>query len=228
MVDFKKLKAEFAPEQVSWRVGQTNASKDKGTPATKGLALAYIDSRDVMDRLDEVCGPEGWQDDYPVIGSTTLCKISIKIGDEWVSKCDGAGSTDVEAEKGQLSDAAKRAAVKWGIGRYLYGDRFKKIWVEVEPAGRSYKIKDSEYAKLNKIAAGEKPPAVKPPSPSLRVKKFEEAMNACRTLEQLDAVIKNGNLLLAELHKSLPEAHNELQKKISQHQEAFQLANAAE
>lgn len=228
MIDFKKLSAEFEPEKVSWRVGSTNADK------TKGLALAYIDNRDVMDRLDDVCSPENWADSYPVIGATTICTISIKVSDEWVSKSDGAGSTDVEAEKGQLSDSEKRAAVKWGIGRYLYGDRFKNIWVEIEPAGRSYKIKQSEYARLAKIAAGQKttqpaPQNAKPPSTGLRVKNFEKAMAAASSMADLDKVIKNGNALLAELHGSLPQAHDELQKKISQYQEAFQqLSDAAE
>jgi hypothetical protein len=221
MIDFVQLAAEFPPEQVSWRVGSTNSDK------TKGLALAYIDSRDVMERLDEVCTPACWGDEYPVIGQTTLCKISIKCGDEWVSKCDGAGSTDVEAEKGQLSDAMKRSAVKWGIGRYLYGDRFKNVWVDIEPAGRSFKIKQSEYARLAKIAAGQRAPELKsanPPSVGLRVKNFEKAMDDAKSMVELDKVIKNGNALLLELHKSLPQAHDELQKKISQHQEAFQLA----
>ena len=57
--DFRRLTAPFDPARVSWRVGSTN--KDK----TRGMALAYIDARDVMDRLDDVCGPEGWQRRYP-------------------------------------------------------------------------------------------------------------------------------------------------------------------
>lgn len=240
MVDFEKLKAPFAADKISWRVGSTNGEK------TKGLALAYIDARDVMERLDAVCSPAGWQCKYSHANGKTVCDIGIKapnsIGTmestttnstEWIWKADGAGDSDVEAEKGALSDAFKRAAVRWGIGRYLYEDKFKNVWVEIEPAGRSYKIKASEYAKLNKIAAGgtykaepEKP--TKPPSTGLRVKNFEKAMNDAKSLRELDAVIRNGNMLLADLHKSLPEAHDQLQKKISQHQEAFQLAEAAE
>jgi hypothetical protein len=92
--------------------------------------LAYIDSRDVVNRLDEVCGPENWSDTYPHIGSTTVCQISISIDGQWVAKTDGAGATDVEAEKGQLSDAFKRCAVKWGIGRYLYD--IPTPWVQID------------------------------------------------------------------------------------------------
>jgi hypothetical protein len=110
----ERLAAPIDPTRVSWRVGATTGDK------TKGLALAYIDARDVMQRLDEVCGADGWQNDYPHANGKTVCRIGIKIGNEWIWKANGAGDTDVEAEKGALSDAFKRAAVMWGIGRYLY------------------------------------------------------------------------------------------------------------
>lgn len=111
---FDQLKAEFPRNAVSWRA---QSMKQDGTAA---LALAYIDARDVMNRLDDVCGPGGWQDRYEVHGPKTICYLSVRVDGEWVTKADGAGDTDVEAEKGSISDAFKRAAVKWGIGRYLY------------------------------------------------------------------------------------------------------------
>jgi hypothetical protein len=143
---FDRLAAPFPPDAISWRVGSTSGDK------SKGLALAYLDARDVMDRLDSVCGPGGWQDRYPHAGNKTVCEIGIKVGDEWIWKADGAGDTDVEAEKGALSDAFKRAAVRWGIGRYLYG--LPSPWVKIEPMGRSYRIAESEYDKLAKLIAG--------------------------------------------------------------------------
>lgn len=151
-----KLSAPFAPARVSWRVGST--TQDKG----KGMALAYIDSRDVQDRLDQVCGPAGWQCRYPHAEQKTVCEIGIKIGDEWIWKADGAGDSDVEAEKGALSDAFKRAAVKWGIGRYLYD--VESPWVEITQRGRSYVIAEKEHARLQKILAGSKA-AVAAPEP---------------------------------------------------------------
>lgn len=115
------LAAEFPRDAISWR--SQSLTKD----GDKALALAYIDARDVMRRLDEVVGPENWQDRYEVHGDKTICYLSIKVEQgsfekpyEWVTKADGAGDTQVEAEKGSISDAFKRAAVKWGIGRYLY------------------------------------------------------------------------------------------------------------
>ena len=150
-VDFSKLAAPFPPDRISWRVGATNREK------TKGMALAYIDSRDVQDRLDQVCGPAGWQCRYPHAGAKTVCEIGIKVGDEWIWKADGAGDSDVEAEKGALSDAFKRSAVKWGIGRYLYD--CASPWIEIEAYGKSYKIKDSEYAKLRRSLGERAAPA---------------------------------------------------------------------
>lgn len=82
--------------------------------------VAYIDARQVMDHLDEVVGPENWQDHYREVAGNVYCDLSLRIGDDWVSKSDCGSASQFEAEKGQASDAFKRAAVKWGIGRFLY------------------------------------------------------------------------------------------------------------
>ena len=139
----QSLRAPFRSDQICWRIGATNQEK------TKGMALAYIDARAVMDRLDEVCGPENWQKRYSHADAKTICEIGIKIGGEWVWKADGAGDTDHEAAKGALSDAFKRAGVVWGIGRYLYD--LSSPWVEIEPAGKSYRIKATELTRLAKM-----------------------------------------------------------------------------
>lgn len=146
MVDFTKLSAPLDPAEVEWRVGSTN--KDK----SRGMALAYIDARAVMDRLDEVCGPDGWQCRYSHATGKTVCDIGIRCGDEWVWKADGAGDTDVEAEKGALSAAFKRAAVRWGIGRYLY--EIASPWVALKEHGRSYIIDPAEHTRLRKMLPG--------------------------------------------------------------------------
>jgi hypothetical protein len=124
MLDLKALAAEFPKEAISWRAQTVSNGA--------ALALAYIDARDVMERLDAVCGAGGWQARYPHANGKTCCEIGIKINDEWIWKANGAGDSDVEAEKGAFSDAFKRAAVMWGIGRYLYDDRFKGVWAKCE------------------------------------------------------------------------------------------------
>jgi hypothetical protein len=85
-----------------------------------GTQLAYIDARDVMDILDEVVGQENWQTDYKILGDKIYCGIGIYTDDKWVWKWDMGTESEFEAEKGEASDAFKRAGVKWGIGRFLY------------------------------------------------------------------------------------------------------------
>lgn len=115
------LSAPFASSQLSWRVGQKN--KDK----TKAMMLVYIDARDVMDRLDEVCGIN-WQDDYKEVQGRLVCNLTIGN----LTRSDGAGDTDFEGEKGGLSDAFKRAAVKFGVGRYLYNAKNFNTWLNID------------------------------------------------------------------------------------------------
>lgn len=122
---FKLLAEPFNPNTVKWRVGAT--SKDK----TKAIALAYVDARIVMVRLDDVLGPNNWQDKYFETNSgRIMCELSVRIDGEWITKTDGAGDTGTEGEKGAISDAFKRAAVKFGIGRYLYA--FPNTWVAID------------------------------------------------------------------------------------------------
>lgn len=108
----------FPPEAIGWVPAAT--TKDK----TKAMAAAYIDARDVMARLDAVVGVDGWQDEYIAqADGTVICKLSVRVGD-WVTKMDvGCQSEQEDAGnrmKAAFSDALKRAAVKFGIGRYLY------------------------------------------------------------------------------------------------------------
>jgi hypothetical protein len=128
-----ELKQPFPANVLHWRLGATN--KRKIDPPTKGIPLAYIDARDVMKRLDDVLGIEGWQCNYNESSSNIMiCNLGIKIGDDWIWKADGAGLTDVEGEKGALSDSLKRAAVRHGIGRYLY--YLKAQWVDLDQQGK--------------------------------------------------------------------------------------------
>jgi hypothetical protein len=150
-----KLTAPFSPDAISWRVGSTNIDKQTNKPRegqeARGLALAYLDARDVMDRLDLVCGADGWQNRYSHVGPITVCEIGILLEGTWLWKSDGAGASDIEAEKGALSDAFKRAAVRWGIGRYLYA--LPSPWVALKAQGRSWIIADTEYGKLRSLLA---------------------------------------------------------------------------
>jgi hypothetical protein len=147
---FNRLSAPFPTDDIDWRIGPTNA-KSNGGKATRGQPLAFIDARTVMDRLDDIFGPL-WECSYEVFGEKTICNlrcgfVNPSTGEVyWISRADGGGDTDMEAEKGSLSTAIKRAAVRFGVGRYLYN--LKSPWVALDDHGR---IPDAELAKLQEL-----------------------------------------------------------------------------
>jgi len=131
----KQLRDVFPSSAIQWRVGSQNQDK------TRGKALPYIDARVVQNRLDDVLGANNWKNRYTevIVDGKLLavrCALAVKIGDEWVEKEDGAHLDNIQnfddaekAIKGVYSDAEKRAAVQWGIGRYLYD--YEAPWVEI-------------------------------------------------------------------------------------------------
>lgn len=147
---FTALCEPFPIEEVSWRVGPTNERSRKDNEPVRGQPLCYVDARTVMDRLDSVCGFDGWQNNYtPGVGTSIVCNIGVLIAGDWIWKSDGAGATDMEAEKGTLSDAFKRAAVRWGVGRYLY--EVKAPWLELDKRGNTSFIREADHVKLRTL-----------------------------------------------------------------------------
>lgn len=125
MSDFTDdLKEPFDPFDIEWRVQQVGKTR---TNSLWAIVVPYVTNRAIQERLDGVCGVEGWTNEYKETpgGKGILCGISIKFQEKdqeprWLTKWDGAEETAIEAVKGGLSSAMKRAAVQWGIGRYLY------------------------------------------------------------------------------------------------------------
>lgn len=111
MTDLKGLTQKIP---YKWRI----QSYSKSSPSAS--CVAYIDARDVMTILDDIIGPENWQSDYKEIKGNLYAGVGIKIKDEWIWKWDCGTESNAEKEKGEASDSFKRAAVKWGIGRFLY------------------------------------------------------------------------------------------------------------
>lgn len=120
----QSLSAPFARSDIEFRVGRVSAKNRKAN------VLAYITARGIMNRLDGVFGIEGWKDEYEVLQTGVKCRLSVKIGKDWVTKEDVAPFTNIEALKGAFSDSLKRAGVKFGIGRYLYD--LPEHWVEIQ------------------------------------------------------------------------------------------------
>lgn len=108
---------------------------------TRCAIVPYIDARDIQDRLDRILGPENWYDHYEAVGTATYCTLYINVDGVWIGKSD-CGLTishdddkdkdkdKAMTDKGTASDAFKRAAVKWGIGRYLY--KLPLMWLDYD------------------------------------------------------------------------------------------------
>jgi hypothetical protein len=113
----RALQAPFPDKDIEWRA-QMSGDKNGSYWA---LLLAYVTNRAIQERLDDVMGIENWKNEFlPAPDGGVMCGLSINFDDSWVTKYDGAENTAMEAVKGGLSGAMKRAAVQWGIGRYLY------------------------------------------------------------------------------------------------------------
>lgn len=114
---YDDLRAPFPDHVHKFRIGSTWGNRSGGR---SGRPLVYIDARDVMDRLDEIVGPGGWEDRIrPTnVAGAFVCELTI-LG-VTKSAVGQAGDGESEKEKSGESDALKRAAVKFGVGRYLY------------------------------------------------------------------------------------------------------------
>lgn len=136
------LDAPFASEDIEWRIQQAG----KNNNGIWAKVLAYVTNRAIMKRLDEVCGKSGWRNEYRDIPNNggVECGISIKVDGEWITKWDAAENTQVEAVKGGRSGAMKRAAVQWGIGRYLYNLEEGFAFVSAERAPGFHYAKSKE------------------------------------------------------------------------------------
>lgn len=129
---FESLCAPFSQSEVKYR-------------KQAGRELAYITARTAMNRLDEVLGPECWSDEYIPHEKSVMCRLTITLPDgTTLTKCDSGGYAGMQDEgddeKSGYSDAFKRACVKFGVGRHLYGDgipRFNVVRdVKVHPTQR--------------------------------------------------------------------------------------------
>ena len=127
----QNLCAYFPEKDIKWRVQVTTHDKKRG------LAVPYLDTRAIQRRLDKAVGVDGWKVTYRPIKDGFICSLSLKLNNEWITKEDGAGSTEYEKIKGGISAAFKRTASSgFGIGRYLYDIPFK--WINIKKQGNFY------------------------------------------------------------------------------------------
>jgi hypothetical protein len=118
-LNFRALQAD----ETEVRIGQVS---------DRGLSLLlYMDARAAAMLLDEAVGPMNWKCSYRDINGKMYCDVSIWDADkkEWVSKENVGTESNTEAEKGEASDALKRAVATWGV-RELYTSPF--MWIPKE------------------------------------------------------------------------------------------------
>jgi len=151
------LSRPFDPREVEVKIQAVNRDR------TRAQVVAYVDARTVLDRLDEAVGPTGWSDSYEVLTNGTdadgrrLVEVKCTLTVLGVSKEDvGEG----DSLKAAFSDALKRAAVKFGVGRYLY--RLPKVWADLDERGN---IKDPEAVKRALLSGEDTPPWEDKPPP---------------------------------------------------------------
>ena len=137
-----------------------------GTATSNGASfLLYKTARVDMAILDEEFGAMNWRNRYEVVNNNLFCTIEVfnKDINQWISKSDCGVESQTEAQKGEASDAFKRAGFRWGIGRELYSAPF--IWIsdctEVNQKGKTvlkreyndleiteYEVTDGKITKL--------------------------------------------------------------------------------
>ena len=122
MCKFRELRAD----EIECRV---QSVKENGL-----VLLLYKDARVDMNILDETVGASNWQNKFYEHKGILFCSLGIntnyakpELSDRWVWKDDAGVESNTEAEKGNASDARKRAGFAWGIGRELYTAPFIKI-----------------------------------------------------------------------------------------------------
>lgn len=205
-MDLNKLKEPFPESDIEWRLQSCGEKNGKFW----GKALAYITSRAVQDRLDEVCGPDNWKTSIEKTGDTYLCTLSIRVKHEdgtyeWISRTDGADATDIEPVKGGISGAIKRAAVHFGIGRYLYN--LDEGWADVCENGKlTGCTKEKKYFKWNppKLPSWALPGGCGKPNTNKSSKSNEELPDDSELIKQttiLESWINDGDVLQGDYLK---------------------------
>ena len=130
MKELKQIQQELKKEiPYKWRVQSFSKHKPQAT------CVAYIDSRDVQDVLDKHCI---WSDRYYSVNGMLFCEITIYADGIEYKRSDAGSESNVEAQKGQSSDAFKRAAVKFGIGRFLYSKKMVYLKTDAVKTSNNY------------------------------------------------------------------------------------------
>ena len=193
-----------------WRVQSFSKFKPEAT------CVAYIDSRDVQDILDANCL---WSDRYYEQGGLLFCEITIYADGREYKRADTGSETKVEKDKGHSSDAFKRAAVKFGVGRFLYSKKIQRVKADVIKTNSNYpKVIDDQGKNVwdltKHINRGVKP--IKPIAPPVTIpflkadsKEWKSALSKNSSIEALSKYFR----ITKEIREEYTKQLNKLTKK---------------
>lgn len=133
-----KLTDPLQPHEIEWK-----AQPQKGKGYTR--LIPYTDNRAIMKRLDTFCKPENWRVSFEEYKDGAKCRLELRINSEWIWREDVATDTNIEATKGGVSSAMKRAAAQWGIGRELYD------YPEIKIQGESWYVPYDKMETLKQL-----------------------------------------------------------------------------
>lgn len=133
--------------EIKFRTLKANEIEVRPSHIKEGKAnmLLYIDSRAVVKLLNESVGNMNWQSEFYEVNGQTICKIGIYDDDRniWIWKSDTGSESNVEAEKGLISDCYKRVLSRFGV-QELYSS--PKIVIPDDGYGNTgYKVSEIEY-----------------------------------------------------------------------------------
>jgi hypothetical protein len=201
------LRASFAVEDVRFKPAVVSGNR--------ALAIAYVDARAIMDRLDEVLGVDGWQDSYEMLSDgNVVCRLRLRINGEWITKVDvgsqSEGGDDGDKLKGAFSDSLKRAAVKFGCGRYLY--RLPATWCAYDDSKKCFihspKLPSWAVPGSNGKAVSSKPQSTKVERLSVEeMLAWQEVIEGVKSLSQLNDLLPK-SAALAHREDRLDCFHN--------------------
>lgn len=166
-------------KDIECRVQSVSRAK---TGRVGAVLLLYKDARVDMRILDQVFGPGNWQRTHEVINGNLFCNIDIWDAEKraWVRKQDVGVESNTEKEKGQASDAFKRAGFNVGIGRELYTGPF----IYVELADNEFYSEGQQNGRKEVLKC----------YPNTRFKVTRVAYNDRREISDLVIVDRNGNV----------------------------------
>lgn len=198
--DIEKLKQPFDEKTIGIKVQSFSKAKDRA------MLVAYVQHTDVYDRLESV--DPAWSCQVATIKETQqVIAVSMKMTVKGVTR-ENVG--EGEDYKSAYSDAIKRVAMLFGIGRYLYDQG--QAWVAYDDQRdkfRTWTLQDYQQAirgaKLPTTPSA--PPATSnsaaPKSPAPTAPKAAKSRNDLA--KEISATAKELNLSDADLAKWVQE-----------------------